>query len=131
MRWGVGGVRLTRSRKVSAKYCAQIVANRDSELGYAFAIAGYVLLFDALLSFVSPAHCGRIPYWPLLAATLAQRAHFGRILGPQKHQRSALSLAVKALAQPRVHLGRFLGPQEHRHSALSLAVKSTVRRIVL
>src|SRR6516164_11041476 len=95
-------VRLTRSRKVSAKYCAQIVANRDSELGYAFAIAGYALLFDALLSFVSPAHCGRIPYWRLLAATLAQRVHFGRLLGPQKHQRSVSLLAVKALAQ-RVH----------------------------
>jgi hypothetical protein len=74
--------RLTKSRRVSAKYCAQIVANRDSELGYAFAIAGYALLFDALLSFVSPAHWGRIAYWPLLAATLAQRAHFGgRLLG--------------------------------------------------
>jgi hypothetical protein len=37
----------------------------------------------ATLVFVSPAHCGRIPYWPLLAATLAQRAHFGLLLGPQ------------------------------------------------
>jgi hypothetical protein len=106
MRW-VGGDRLTRSRKVSAKDCAQIVANRDSELGYAFAIVGYALLLDALLSFVSPDHCGRIPYWPLLVVTLAQGAHFGRILGP--------------------HLGRFLGPQEHRRSALSLLVKSAVR----
>ena len=52
--------RITKSRKE----CEQIVANRDSELGYAFAIAGYALLFDALLSFVSPAHCGRIPYRP-------------------------------------------------------------------
>src|SRR5262249_25176709 len=49
----------------------------------------------------------------LLAATLAQRAYFGRLLEPQKHQRSALSLAGKALAQPRVHLRRSLGPQEH------------------
>jgi hypothetical protein len=96
------------------KYCAQILANRDSELGYAFAFAGYALLFDALLSFVSPAHCGR-----MLAATLAQRAHFGRFLGPQKHQRSALSLAVTVLVQ------------EHRRSVLSLAVKSAVRWIVL
>jgi hypothetical protein len=116
---------------VSAKDCAQIVANRDSELGYAFAVAGYALLLDALLPFVSPAHRGRIPYCSLLAATLAQRAHFGRLLGPQKHQRSALSLAVNALAQPGVHLGRFLGPQEQRRSALSLSVKSAVRRIVL
>jgi hypothetical protein len=59
-----------------------------------------------------------MPYCSLLAATLAQLAHFGRLLGPQKHQRSALSLAVKALAQ------------EHRRSALSLSVKSTVHRIV-
>ena len=73
-------LRLTKSQKVSAKDCAQIVANRDSELGYAFAIAGYALVLDALLSFVSTAHCGRIPYWPLLAATLAQQAHFGRLL---------------------------------------------------
>jgi hypothetical protein len=123
-------LRLTKSRKVSAKDCAQIVANRDSELGYAFAIAGYALVLDALLSFVSTAHCGRIPYWPLLAATLAQQAHFGRLLGPQKHQRSAPSLAVKALA-PQAQLARFLGAQEHRRSALSLSVKSTVRRIVL
>src|SRR6516162_9394322 len=107
-------VRLTKSRKD----CAQIAANRDSELGYAFAVAGYALLLDALLPFVSPAHRGRMPYCSLLAATLAQLAHFGRLLGPQKHQRSALSLAVKALAQ------------EHRRSALSLSVKSTVHRIV-
>jgi hypothetical protein len=124
-------LRLTKSRKVSAKDCAQIVANRDSELGYAFATAGYALLLEALLPFGSPAHCGRRPYWPLLAAPLAQRAHFGRLFGPQKHQLSALSLAVKALAQPRVHLGRFLGPQEQRRSALSLSVKSAVHRIVL
>jgi hypothetical protein len=103
-----GSVRITKSRKD----CAQIVANRDSELGYAFAVAGYALLLDALLPFVSPAHHGRIPHCSLLAATLAQRAYFGRLLGPQKH-RSAPSLAVKALAQPGVHLGRFLGPQEH------------------
>ena len=108
------------------KYCAQILANRDSELGYAFAIGGYALLFDALLSFVSPAHCGR-----MLAATLAQRAHFGRILGPQKHQRSAPPLAVNALTQPQAQLARFLGLQEHRRSALALSVKSAVRRIVL
>jgi len=101
-------VRLTKSRKD----CAQIAANRDSELGYAFAIAGCALLLDALLPFVSP-------------------AHRGRLLGPQKHQRSAPSLAVKALAQPGVHLGRFLGPREQRRSALSLSVKSAVRRIVL
>ena len=100
-------VRLTKSRKVSAKDCAQIVANRDSELGYAFAIAGYALLLDALLPFVSPAHRGRIPYCSLLAATLAQLALLD--------QRCALSLAVKALAQ------------EHRRSALSLSVKSAVR----
>jgi hypothetical protein len=123
--------RLTKSRKVSAKYCAQFVANRDSEHGYAFAIAGYALLLEPLLPFLSPTHCGRRPYWPLLAATLAQRAHSGLLLGPQKHQRSALSLAVRPLAQPRVHLGRFLGPQEHRRSALSLSVKSAVRWIVL
>src|SRR6516164_615366 len=107
MRW-VGTSRLTTCRKVSARECAQIVANTVRELGYAFATAGYALLFDALLSFVSPAHCGRLPYWPL-AATLAQQAHFGLLLGPQKHQRSAPSLAMRALAQPRVHLGRFLG----------------------
>jgi hypothetical protein len=122
-----GSVRITKSRKD----CAQIVANRDSELGYAFAVAGYALLLDALLPFVSPAHRGRMPYCSLLAATLAQRAHFGRLLGPQKHQRSALSLAVNALAQPGVHLGRFLGPQEQRRSALSHSVKSAVPRIVL
>src|SRR5215469_7154685 len=109
-----GSVRLTKSRTD----CAQIFANRDSELGYAFAIAGYALLLDALLSFVSPAHCFRIPY--RLAATSAQRDHFGLLLGP------ALSLAVKALAQPGVHLGRSLGPQEQRRSALSPSVKSAV-----
>ena len=42
MRW-VGTSRLTTCRKVSARECAQIVANRDSELGYAFAVAGYAL----------------------------------------------------------------------------------------
>jgi hypothetical protein len=122
-------LRLTKSRKVSAKDYVQILANKVGELGYAF--AGYALLLDALLSFVSPAHCGRIPYWPLLSPTLAQRGHFGRLLVPQKHQRSALWLAVKAFAQPGVHLARFLGPQEHRRSALSLSVKSAVRWIVL
>src|SRR6516225_8910369 len=101
-------VRLTKSRKD----CAQIAANRDSELGYAFAIAGCALLLDVLLPFVSP-------------------AHRGRLLGPQKHQLSSLSLAARALAQPGIHLGRFLGPQELRRSALSLSVKSAVRRIVL
>jgi hypothetical protein len=77
-------LRLTKSRKVSAKDCAQIVANKVRELGYAFAIAGYALLLEPQLPFVSPTRCGRRPYWPLLAATLAQRAHFGgRLLGPQ------------------------------------------------
>jgi hypothetical protein len=76
-------LRLTKSRKVSAKDCAQIVANKVGELGYAFAIAGYALLLEPLLPFVSPTHCGRRPYWPLLAATLVQRAHFGLLLGPQ------------------------------------------------
>ena len=103
-----GSVSITKSRKD----CAQIVANRDSEIGYAFAIAGCALLLDALLPFVSP-------------------AHRGRLLGPQKHQLSSLSLAARALAQPGIHLGRFLGPQELRGSALSLSVKSAVRRIVL
>jgi hypothetical protein len=122
---------VTKSRKVSAKDCAQIVANKVRELGYAFAIAGYAPLLDALLPFGSPAHRGWIPYWPLLSPTLAQRGHFGRLLVPQKHQRPALWLAVKAFAQPGVHLGRFLGPQEHRRSALALSVKSAVRWIVL
>jgi len=130
LRVTVGHVERSRITK-SGTDCAQIVANRDSELGYAFAVAGYALLLDALLPFVSPAHRRRIPYCSLLAATLAQRAHFGRLLGPQKHQRSVLSLAVKALARLGVHLGRSLGPQEQRRSALSLSVKSAVRRIVL
>jgi hypothetical protein len=82
----------------------------------AFAIAGYALLLEPLLPFLSPTHCGRRPYWPLLAATLAQRAHSGLLLGPQKHQRSALSLAVRPLAQPRVH-------------ASSLKVGSDIRNI--
>ena len=103
-----GSVSITKSRKD----CAQIAANRDSELGYAFAIAGCALLLDALLPFVSP-------------------AHRGRLLGSQKHQLSSLSLAARALAQPGIHLGRFLGPQELRRSALSFSVKSAVCRIVL
>jgi hypothetical protein len=125
---------LTKSRKVSVKNCGQIVANRVLasvlQLDHAFAIAGFALLFDAPLPFGSPAHRGRMPYWSL-AATLVQRAHLGRLLGPQKHQRFALPLLVKALAQLRVQLGRFLTPPKRRRSALLLAVKSTVRWVVL
>jgi hypothetical protein len=125
---------LTKSRKVSVKCCGQIVANRVLasvlQLDHAFAIAVFALLFDALLPFGSPAHRGRMPYWSL-TATLVQRAHLGRLLGPQKHQRFALPLLVKALAQPRVQLGRFLAPPKRRRSALLLAVKSTIRWVVL
>src|SRR6516165_744688 len=72
-------VRLTKSRKD----CAQIAANRDSELGYASAIAGCALLLDVLLPFVSPAHRGRITYYSLLAAAAAQLwTHLGWFLGP-------------------------------------------------
>jgi hypothetical protein len=46
-----GSVRITKSRKD----CAQIVANRDSELGYAFEVAGYALLLDALLPLLAAA----------------------------------------------------------------------------
>lgn len=131
---GQWGSSLTKSRKVSVKYCGQIVANRVLasvlQLDHAFAIAVFALLFDALLPFGSPAHRGRMPYWSL-AATLVQRAHPGRLLGPQKHQRFALPLLVKALAQPRVQLGRFLAPPKRRRSALLLAVKSTIRWVVL
>ena len=100
-------VRLTKSRKVWAKNCAQIVANRVRELGYDFAIAGYALPLDVPLLSVSPGHRGWVPYWSPLAAALSQpRSHLVRFLGPQTHQRSALSLAVKASAQPRSHLER-------------------------
>jgi hypothetical protein len=98
-------VRLTKSRKVSAKNCARIVANRVRELGHDFAIAGYALPPDAPLLSVSLGHRGWIPYWLPLAAALS-RSHLVRFLGPQAHQRSALSLAVKASAQPRSHLER-------------------------
>jgi hypothetical protein len=68
------------------------------ELGDAFATAGYAFLFDALLPFVSPAHHGWIQCWSPLAAALVQAlAHLGRFWGPQKYQRSALSLAVKSV----------------------------------
>jgi hypothetical protein len=58
-------VRLTKSRKVSAKNCGHIVANRVRanvlQLGRVFAIAGLALLFDALLPFGSPDHRCRMP----------------------------------------------------------------------
>jgi hypothetical protein len=50
--------RLTKSRKVSVKNCAQIVAGMVREQGHAFAIDGHALLFDALLPFVSLTHRG-------------------------------------------------------------------------
>jgi hypothetical protein len=127
-------IALTKSQKVSAKNCGQIVAKRVRasvlQLGHAYAIAGFALLFDALPPFVSPAHRGRQPYWTLLAAGLAQQAHLGRLLEAQKHQRYAL-LAGKAVAQPRCHLGPTLGPPKHQRPALLLAVKSTPRRVLL
>jgi hypothetical protein len=51
-------IALTKSRKVSAKNCGQIVANRVRasvlQPGHAYAIAGFALLFDGLLPFGSP-----------------------------------------------------------------------------
>jgi hypothetical protein len=51
-------VRLTKSRKVSVKNCAQIVANMVREHGHAFATDGYALPLDALLPFASLTHRG-------------------------------------------------------------------------
>ena len=99
--------RLTKSRKVWAKNCGQIVANRVRELACDFAIAGCALPLDAPFLSVSPGHRGWIPYWSPLAAALSQpRSHLDRFLGSQTHQRLALSLGVKASAQPRSHLER-------------------------
>jgi hypothetical protein len=125
-------VRLTKSRKVSAKNCVQIVANMVREFDHDFAIAGYALLPDAPLLSVSPGHRGWIPYWSPLAAALSQpRSNLVRFLGPQTHQRSALSLAVKPSAQPPSHLERLWEPEKQQRRELSVAVKSPVRRVVL
>ena len=80
---GSGRVRLTKSQKVSAKNCGQIVANRVRasvlQLDDVFAIAGFGLLFDALLPFGPPARRGRIPRWsPLVAAVSQLWADLGR-----------------------------------------------------
>ena len=74
---------LTKSRKASAKNCGQIVANRVRasvlQLDDVFAIAGFGLLFDALLPFGPPARRGRILRWsPLVAAVSQLWADLGR-----------------------------------------------------
>jgi len=103
-------VRLTKSRKVSVKNCAQIVANMVREHGQAFAIDGYALLLDALLPFVSLTHHGWLPYRSPLVAALSQPwAHLGPLLAAQKHQRSALSLAVKSTVRQVVLWESLLG----------------------
>src|SRR6516164_2929208 len=103
-RFSSTSVRLTKSRKVSVKNRAQIVANMFRGHGYAFAIDGYELLIDGLLPFVSLTHRGRLRYWLPLAA---------------------------ALSEPWAPLGRFLRAQKRQRSALLLSVKSAVRRVVL
>jgi hypothetical protein len=131
-RFSSTSVRLTKSRKVSVKNRAQIVANMFRGHGYAFAIDGYELLIDGLLPFVSLTHRGRLRYWLPLAAVLSQSwAHLGWFLAPQKHQCFALSLPMKALSEPWAPLGRFLRAQKRQRSALLLSVKSAVRRVVL
>jgi hypothetical protein len=66
-RYSGRNVRLTKSRSVviAKKRARMAVANMVrasvSQLDYAFAIPGYVLPFDGLLLFVSPARRGQVP----------------------------------------------------------------------